>query len=204
MELCEKLRELRTVNNLTQEQLAEKLYVSRTAVSKWESGRGIPNIDSLKAISKLFNVSIDSLLSGDELIKIAADENKNSKIKKNYVLYGVLDFLAVFFIFLPIYGEKDSSGVHTFSIWGYIDYSFTGSIFFALISVIVLIGISEVILEHFELLKAAKTVSTVCFILEIAAILLFIAANQPYAASFLIALTLIKAAILFDSLKRKG
>ena len=64
MEFNEKLQELRKQKGFTQEELAELLFVSRTAVSKWESGRGYPNIDSLKAISKLFSVTIDELLSG--------------------------------------------------------------------------------------------------------------------------------------------
>lgn len=65
MEFYEKLQELRRSKNLTQEELAEALYVSRTAISKWESGRGYPSIDSLKAISKFFSVSIDELLSAE-------------------------------------------------------------------------------------------------------------------------------------------
>lgn len=73
MEFNEKLQLLRKQNNMTQEQLAEKLYVSRTAVSKWESGKGYPNIESLKSISRLFSVTIDDLLSGEELISLAAD-----------------------------------------------------------------------------------------------------------------------------------
>lgn len=51
MEFHEKLQELRKQKEMTQEELAQALYVSRTAVSKWESGKGYPNIDSLKAIS---------------------------------------------------------------------------------------------------------------------------------------------------------
>ena len=66
MEFNEKLQELRKSRGLTQEELAEKLYVSRTAVSKWESGRGYPNIDSLKAISDFFSVTVDELLSPTE------------------------------------------------------------------------------------------------------------------------------------------
>ena len=50
MEFNEKLQELRKSRSLTQEELAEALYVSRTAVSKWESGRGYPGIDSLKVV----------------------------------------------------------------------------------------------------------------------------------------------------------
>ena len=63
MEFHEKLQELRKARGLTQEELAEALYVSRAAVSKWESGRGYPGIDSLKAISKYFSITIDELLS---------------------------------------------------------------------------------------------------------------------------------------------
>ena len=58
MTFGEKLKKLRTDNGLTQDELAEKTYVTRTAISKWESDRGYPNIDSLKAISKFFSVSI--------------------------------------------------------------------------------------------------------------------------------------------------
>ena len=78
MEFNEKLQELRKSKGMTQEELAKELYVSRTAVSKWESGRGYPNIESLKEISKYFSVSIDELLSGDKLISIAEKENKDN------------------------------------------------------------------------------------------------------------------------------
>ena len=76
MELGEKLQELRKRKGLTQEELAEALYVSRTAISKWESGRGYPSIDSLKQISGYFSVSIDDLLSGEKLLSLAETENK--------------------------------------------------------------------------------------------------------------------------------
>ena len=54
MEFNEKLQELRKRKRLTQEELASSLYVSRTAVSKWESGKGYPNIESLKLIANFF------------------------------------------------------------------------------------------------------------------------------------------------------
>ena len=71
MEFHEKLQELRKQKGLTQEELAEVLYVSRAAISKWESGRGYPSIDSLKEISRYFSVTIDDLLSGEKLLSIA-------------------------------------------------------------------------------------------------------------------------------------
>ena len=71
MEFNEKLQELRKGKKLTQEELAQDLFVSRTAISKWESGRGYPSIDSLKEISRYFSVSIDELICPQEIISAA-------------------------------------------------------------------------------------------------------------------------------------
>ncbi len=72
----EKLKMLRKENNLTQEELAEKLNVSRQAITKWESGDGTPDIENLKQISILFNTTID------ELVK--EDKNITTEIKEKY------------------------------------------------------------------------------------------------------------------------
>lgn len=90
LEFHEKLQELRKIRGLTQEELAEALFVSRTAISKWESGRGYPSIDSLKEISRYFSVSIDDLLSGDQLIFIAEKENKSNSIVYATYYWGLL------------------------------------------------------------------------------------------------------------------
>lgn len=69
METKDIIYELRTKKGLSQEELAEKVFVTRQAVSRWENGETIPNIDTLKLLSKLFNVSINTLLgSPRELI----------------------------------------------------------------------------------------------------------------------------------------
>ena len=62
METKDVLLELRTKNNLSQEELAEKVMVTRQAVSRWETGETIPNTETLKLLSKLFDVSINTLL----------------------------------------------------------------------------------------------------------------------------------------------
>ena len=72
----EKLKMLRKESNLTQEELAEKLNVSRQAITKWESGDGTPDIENLKQISILFNTTID------ELVK--EDKNVTAEIKEKY------------------------------------------------------------------------------------------------------------------------
>lgn len=68
MTLGEKLKEARKQAGLSQEQLSEKLGVSRSAVAKWETDNGIPDIDNLKVLSKLLNMSIDYLLDNGEVI----------------------------------------------------------------------------------------------------------------------------------------
>ena len=66
MTLAEKLNEARRQSGLSQEQLAEKLSVSRSAIAKWESGKGMPDVENLKATAKLLNVSVDYLLNDGE------------------------------------------------------------------------------------------------------------------------------------------
>ena len=62
METKDVILELRTKNGLSQDALAEKLYVTRQAVSRWETGETVPNTETLKLLSKLFDVSINTLL----------------------------------------------------------------------------------------------------------------------------------------------
>ena len=66
MTLGEKIKEARKLCGLSQEQLAEKMAVSRSAVAKWETGKGLPDIDNLKVLSRLLNVSVDYLISDSD------------------------------------------------------------------------------------------------------------------------------------------
>ena len=73
--LSGKLKELRTEAGLTQEQVAEKLGVTRSAIARWESGKGIPDISNLILISDYFNISLDEMIKGDDAVqkKIISD-----------------------------------------------------------------------------------------------------------------------------------
>ncbi len=66
METKNIIYELRTKNNMSQDELAEKIFVTRQAVSRWENGDTIPNTETLKLLSKLFNVSINTLLGSPQ------------------------------------------------------------------------------------------------------------------------------------------
>lgn len=73
------LKELRKQNNMTQEQLGEKIGVTNKTISKWENGNYMPPIEKLKALSDIYQVSINEILSGEKLkqenYKGAAEEN---------------------------------------------------------------------------------------------------------------------------------
>lgn len=102
MKFSEKLKKLRQEQNLTQDDLAEKIFVTRTAVSKWETDNGYPSIESLKLLAKLFNTTIDELIS-EEDIEIKEDlELKNSKINHYIALgsFGISVICAVCLFFI--------------------------------------------------------------------------------------------------------
>ena len=116
MEFHEKLQNLRKQKGLTQEELAEALYVSRTAISKWESGRGYPSIDSLKEIAKYFSVTIDELLSSNEVLSIAEEDNRQKEKHSRSLVFGLLDISILMFFFLPFFGQKANGIVQEVSL----------------------------------------------------------------------------------------
>lgn len=120
MEFNKKLQELRKSKGLTQEELSEVLSVSRTAVSKWESGRGYPNLDSLRQISRFFSVSIDELIGPEEIISAAEEEKQSSLDRVLSLLCGALDILPGLLLFLPVFGNGADSptSVSLFEITG--------------------------------------------------------------------------------------
>lgn len=82
MTFAEKLKSIRKQTGMSQEGLAEKLGVSRQAVTKWESDTGIPDIENIMAISALFDISIDELLSNE----------KNVREQKDYLFESVMEY----------------------------------------------------------------------------------------------------------------
>lgn len=101
MTFGEKLREYRAAEGLTQEQLADRLYVTRAAVSKWERDQGYPGIDSLKCIAKLMNCTLDELLSDDDVVNERRLEERHAK--KMYACAVVCFAIAVLFALLTYF-----------------------------------------------------------------------------------------------------
>ncbi|WP_367006698.1 helix-turn-helix transcriptional regulator [Streptococcus sp. ZY19097] len=75
-QLAQQIRTLRTSKNLSQDELAEKIYISRQAVSKWENGEATPDIDKLVQLAEIFGVSLDYLVLGKEPEKEIVVEQK--------------------------------------------------------------------------------------------------------------------------------
>ena len=104
MTFGEKLKSLRQQNGITQEELADKLYVTRTAVSKWENDRGLPAWDTMKQISLLFGVTLDELVSDDDVRSARLAEDKKAKAFRIPALCAFA--LTVAFAFMTAYLSK--------------------------------------------------------------------------------------------------
>ena len=197
MEFNEKLQELRKQKELTQEELAESLYVSRTAVSKWESGRGYPNIESLKAIAKFFGVTIDELLSGDELLTIAEKDTKDKEMHLRDIAFGMLDLSVVMFFFLPFFGEKANGEIHAVSLLA-VDKiaSYLTAAYFVIVIAIIMLGILTLVLQNSHKAFWMNNKSKISLGLNALAALIFIISRQPYAAAFMLIFLVIKGLML--------
>ena len=79
------IKNLRNIHSLTQEQLSQELNITRQAVSNWENNRNLPDIEMLIEISKIFNISLDTLILGGNNMtkKLIADGNESRRAKMN-------------------------------------------------------------------------------------------------------------------------
>ncbi len=197
MEFNEKLQELRKNRGLTQEELANDLYVSRTAISKWESGRGYPNIDSLKAISKYFSVSLDDLLSSEEILNVAENDHKIKEQRIQDIVYGVLDCSLIMFMFLPFFGQKVNGVIQEVSLLNLSESEAYVKIPYLIgISIIVLFGVLTLVLQGNQNVFWFKNKSRISLGLSTFMAILFIMSMQPYAALFTFTFLVIKALML--------
>lgn len=197
MEFREKLQELRKQQGLTQEELAGRLYVSRTAVSKWESGRGYPNIDSLKAIAVLFSVTVDDLLSGDELLNLAQEDSDRTGRYARDLVFGLLDVGALMLLFLPFFAQRTDYGVYAVSLLGLTGVApFMRVAYITLVVVIALVGVLTLALQSCTCAFWLRVKSKLSLLLGAVCVVLFVLGLQPYAAVYLFLFLIIKALTL--------
>lgn len=197
MEFNEKLQELRRLKGLTQEEVADALFVSRAAVSKWESGRGYPGIDSLKAISKLYSVTIDELLSGDELLSIAEEDVRRKEHRFRDLVFGLLDISIISLLFLPFFAQMKDSVIQGVSLLSLTEVAlYMKTLYFVFVTGTSVFGLLTLALQNFDSPLWVKYKHKVSLILTAAGTFLFILSPHPYAATFVFTFLIIKVLII--------
>jgi len=151
------------------------------------------NIESLKAISKFFGVTIDVLLSGEELLDVAENDSKQKETHIRNILFGLLDISVLILFFLPFFGQNIGSLIKEVSllsiegISNYLKFIYTASVF-----LIALCGIFTLAFQNSKKSLCTKT----SLLLNFVGVIIFIAGSQPYAAVFLFIHLSIKASTL--------
>ena len=197
MEFHEKLQELRKKKGLTQEELAGRLYVSRTAISKWESGRGYPSIESLKLIAKFFSVTIDELLSCDEVLSLAQHDSEQKEGRYRDLVYGLLDCSAALFFLLPFFAQRSDGVIQTVSLLLLSEpQPYLRVLYLCFVVGMIVMGILTLSLQNCSHALWRRNKHKLSLFLNAAAVLLFMMSLQPYAAAFLFVFLAIKALIL--------
>lgn len=198
MEFHEKLQELRKGKGLTQEELAEALYVSRTAISKWESGRGYPSIDSLKEISNYFSVTIDDLLSGEKLLSLAEKENKQNIRSICDMLFGIADICALMLIVLPLYPNMVDGYIYSVNLAAYSQISTLNRlVYWTVFIALTVMGIVKIVLSKYGNEKYAKSVTGISMILSVLAVLFLALTREAYAIAMVFLLLVVKGMLLW-------
>lgn len=197
MTFGEIIKKLRTDKGFTQDELAEKIYVTRTAISKWESDRGFPNIESLKAISKYFSVSLDELLSGEEILAIAENDNKQKERTLRDLIFGLLDCGMALLLFLPFFGQKADGFIRSVSLLALSNIQpYLKTTYIAFVSIMVVLGIMTLALQNCRQRLWTQSKSILSLALSAVGVCLFIISQQPYVAVFVFTFLIIKALML--------
>ena len=197
MEFGEKLQQLRKRKGLTQEELAGCLYVSRTAISKWESGRGYPSIDSLRAIARFFSVSVDELLSSDEILTIAQEDQRQTERHFRDLSFGLLDLCMALLLFLPLFAANEGGVIREASLLFLSGVSLYLKIaYFCTVIATCLTGILTLALQRIAAPVWTGVKEILSLLLGVVAVLLFIIGKQPYAAAFAFSLLVIKGILM--------
>lgn len=206
MNLGEKIQHLRKQKNYTQSELADMLYVSRAAISKWETGKGNPNLDSLQDISKIFGISINELLSNEELISIAVDTNRHKLKAFSLYGYGLLDLFSFMLMFFPLFGLKVDDFIMSVSLFNHdVNNRIIISLYYGVFAIFFIFFTVQFIIAHIGLFsKHQFFVLMLSIAFSFFSLLVFIVTNEPYISFFLTVYLIGKLLILlnFKHIKR--
>lgn len=114
MKFAENLKKYREIDSISQEELAEKIFVSRQTISNWENNKSYPDVNSLVLLSKTFDTSIDNLIKGDiEIMKEKINQIDIDRFNRLSLLYNIF-LIAIIFTLIPL--------IHFLGLWGFVIY----------------------------------------------------------------------------------
>lgn len=202
MEFHEKLQELRKNRELTQEELAEAIFVSRAAVSKWESGRGYPNIDSLKELSAFFEVTIDDLLSSETLLSIADKENKSNIQSICDQLFGIIDVCSIMLIVLPLYPNTVNGFIYPVNLFEYTQTtSMIRMMYWAMFLTLIIVGAVKLLVANTVNIRLNKVMTKVSILISSMLVLILSMTREAYAIIVVFLLLMVKVVFLLKYTK---
>lgn len=195
MEVNKKIQKLRKENNLTQDQLAERLGVSKIYVARIENGKILPSVKDIKNIARILDVNVSDLTSFDDLIFIAENDNYNRLDRKTTLFFAILDILSISFIFMPFYVKNNNAmtliELKPLSSLLYIAY-------LVLLIVSFIVGVLEIIFSANNKKNKLKNVKIISVVVYAFSILIFALSKQSYITAFLFLFLMIKILFLLN------
>ncbi len=195
MEVNKKIQKLRKENNLTQDQLAEKLGVSKTYIAKLENGKILPSVKDIKNIARILDVNASDLTSFDDLIFIAESDNYNRSDRKTTLFFAILDILSISFIFMPFY-VKNNGAMTLIELKPLSSLLYMAYLVLLIVSFIV--GVLEIVFSANNKKNKLKNVKLISVVVYALSILVFALSKQSYITAFLFLFLMIKILFLLN------
>lgn len=150
-------------------------------------------MDSLKAIAKYYSLTVDQLLSGEEVLNLAEEDHKQKKRYACDLIFGLLDLSVVLFLFLPLFGQKTEEMIQSVSLLSLTEVaSWLRLAYFAAVLAMTLMGIVTLALQNCTAAFWQKYKNAISLLLNMAGVLLLILSTQPYGAILLLMYFMIK------------
>jgi len=174
--------------------LARELYVSRTAVSKWESGKGYPSIDTLKQLASFFSVTVDELICTESV-------NHTDESLRSHRIFPLLlcisDLLTPLLMLLPLFASRTPHGALSVSLFASSLQPYLKALLLVLILCTALLGIGNAILRLLRKERWQNKGALICTLLSLITFTLLVLSSQPYAAIFAFILLSVRSLALF-------
>ena len=154
-------------------------------------------IESLKALSKYFSVTIDDLLSGEELIILAQNDQRQKEMHIRDLVFGLLDVGAAMFFFLPFFGQTVNGVIQAVSLLSLAEIApYLQVVYYVVVIGMMVLGMLTLTLQncHHAFWERSKRILSLT--VNVAGVLVFILSQQPYASVFVFLFLLIKVLLL--------